>query len=70
MEIYTPSEVGQLLNLTPETIRRYIRLGKLKAVKKGQTWLVLPEDIEKLTSSEWYQIERELNTGRPRKKWD
>lgn len=67
MEIYSVAEIAQNLGLHVATIKRYINDGKLKATKKGQMWLVTSRDLEVLTSSEWFKIERSINTGRPKK---
>lgn len=34
-EFYTVEQVAKILQITPETIRRYVRNGKLKAIKLG-----------------------------------
>lgn len=72
MDIYSVTEISKDLNLHPETIKRYIHTGKLNATKKGIMWLVTKADLDALTESEWYQVERAIDTGkhrgRPRKK--
>lgn len=35
LQFYTPEQVAKILQTNPETIRRYVRTGKLKAVKLG-----------------------------------
>ena len=43
---YTTYEVSQMLELTPQSIRTYIKQGKLKAEKVGRLGLlVLEEDL-------------------------
>ena len=44
--IYTISEVSGYLKMVPEVIRRYIRAGKLKAVKFGKEYRVKEVDLK------------------------
>lgn len=48
MTFYSVEKVAEILDLTPETIRRWIRSGKLKATKPGQSYKIRREDLEKL----------------------
>ena len=47
MEItfYTVDQIAKLLKIHPKTIQRYIREGKLKAVKVGKSWRVDGHDL-------------------------
>jgi excisionase family DNA binding protein len=50
---YTVSEVAKALHVTEETVRRYIREGKLKAEKKKsvglkKVWMISQEDLRKI----------------------
>jgi len=52
-------EAAELLAVNPETVRRLIRKGKLKAVKIGRLWRIRKEDIEALAEgvqnwAEWH----------------
>ncbi len=52
-------EAAEFLAVNPETVRRLIRKGKLKAVKIGRLWRIRKEDIEALTDgvqnwTEWH----------------
>lgn len=67
MELYTTVEAGNRLGLCSGTVQAYIRQGRLTAIKKGKTWLIEEEDLKKLEQSDWFQIERTLKVGRPRK---
>jgi predicted RNA-binding protein associated with RNAse of E/G family len=54
---YTVSDVAKALHVTGESVRRYIREGKLKASKKRtvglkKVWLVSPEDLRKFQEDE------------------
>lgn len=44
--IYTIFEVSEYLKMVPEVIRRYIRAGKLKAVKFGKEYRVKETDLK------------------------
>lgn len=68
MDIYSVAEVAQHLDLHIETIKRYIKAGKLHATKKGRMRLILGSDLDNLKQSEWFQIERSMNVGRPKAK--
>ncbi|MBN2860177.1 MAG: helix-turn-helix domain-containing protein [Sphaerochaetaceae bacterium] len=37
---YTVGQVSQMLSIHPKTIQRYIREGKLKAIKIGKSWRI------------------------------
>lgn len=36
MEIYSVNEIAHLLGLNPETVRRWVRSGKLKAIRNSR----------------------------------
>lgn len=45
---YIVKEVGEILNLSPITIRRYIKDQKIKGFYKlGKEWRIEKEDLEK-----------------------
>lgn len=67
MELYTTTEAANHLGLCSRTVQAYIRQGKLIAIKKGKIWLIRKEDLKDLEQSDWFQIERTLKVGRPRK---
>ncbi len=41
----TPSEVASRLGVSPDTVRKWIRKGKLKARKEGDRYWINPNDI-------------------------
>ena len=41
----TTAQAAALLNVKRTTVLRYIRLGKLPAVKHGRDWQVAPEAV-------------------------
>jgi len=51
-KFYTPEEVAGILKVNPKTVLRWIREGKLKAVKAGRLWRVREEDLEAFLSPE------------------
>jgi len=44
---YTLEEAAQMLKLHPQTLRRWIRSGKLSARRFGNQFRLRPEDIER-----------------------
>ncbi len=49
-ELLTVEEVAELLKIRPDLVRKYIREGRLKAVKMGKFWRVLRRDVESLVN--------------------
>jgi excisionase family DNA binding protein len=45
------TNAAHILSLSPWTLRRWIRLGRLKAVRLGRRVLVEPEELERLIAS-------------------
>ena len=39
-DFYTTSEIGELMNITRVTIFRWIKEGKLKAIKPGRDYII------------------------------
>ncbi len=46
-QMLTIQQVMERLQVSDETVYRYIRSGKLKAMRVGGLWRVSPEDLEK-----------------------
>lgn len=46
MDFYSTKEVAALLSMPLETIRRHIRLGKLKAIKLGRQYRVTTDQLQ------------------------
>jgi len=42
---YNVEQIAQILNIHPKTVQRYIREGKLRAVKLGKSWRVTGHDL-------------------------
>ena len=45
-KLLTPEDAAKALLLKPETIREWLRSGKLKGVKMGRLWRVRESDLE------------------------
>jgi excisionase family DNA binding protein len=48
---YTVEQIAGMLGIHPKTIQRYIREGKLRAVKIGKGWRVTGYDLSTFTES-------------------
>jgi len=46
-KLLTPDEVAQRLGITPNTVRIYVREGRIKALKVGKLWRVRESDLQK-----------------------
>jgi excisionase family DNA binding protein len=44
--LYKPEEAADLLKVSPETVRLWLKEGELKGLKVGTSWRVKQEDIE------------------------
>ena len=49
---YTVEQISQMLQMHPKTVQRYIREGKLRAVKVGKGWRVSGHDLSVFTEGE------------------
>ena len=49
---YTPTEAAEILHKNPDTVRRYIRSGKLKAQKVGNTWYITDKTLTEFVTGE------------------
>lgn len=50
-QYYTVDQISDMLSIHPKTIQRYIREGKLRAVKIGKAWRVSGHDLSAFTES-------------------
>ena len=46
MVLYNPQKVAEILDLNYQTVLRYIREGKLKAISIGNGYRIREEDLE------------------------
>ena len=51
--IYTPEEIAEILKVEPDTIRRYLRDGKLKGFKVGNHWRIKEEDLQEFIENQY-----------------
>lgn len=49
---YTVEQIAQMLHMHPKTVQRYIREGKLRAVKVGKGWRIGGHDLSVFTEGE------------------
>lgn len=62
----TITEIAQtVLDVTGSCVRRWIMLGKLKATKTGQMWLINRDDLDQAILDG--EINLDETRGRPRK---
>jgi len=47
MKTYTTEQLAKMFQVDQETIRNYIRGGRLGAFKSGRGWLVTEDDLTK-----------------------
>lgn len=47
MEIYTPDDLAKMFKVTPGTIWRYIREGKLPASKLGRKYIISDDQLKR-----------------------
>jgi excisionase family DNA binding protein len=51
IKLLTPEEVAQALRLDDETIRIWLREGKLKGIKVGRVWRISEEELKAFLAS-------------------
>jgi excisionase family DNA binding protein len=44
--VLTPEQVAERLQLKPDTMRGWLRTGKLRAAKFGRVWRICKEDLQ------------------------
>ncbi|MCX5888201.1 MAG: helix-turn-helix domain-containing protein [Deltaproteobacteria bacterium] len=45
-KLLTPEDAAKALVVKPETVREWLRTGKLKGVKMGRLWRIREKDLE------------------------
>ncbi len=50
-QYFTVEQIAQMLQMHPKTVQRYIREGKLRAVKVGKGWRISGHDLSVFTES-------------------
>ena len=61
MKLYSLKDVADILDMNPETIKRYIHREELKAYKVGREWRIKVSDLEEFVFSESNIKESETN---------
>jgi excisionase family DNA binding protein len=51
-ELLLPAEVARILRVTPRTVERYCKQGKLRAVKIGRLWRIPRSSLEEFLKTE------------------
>ena len=51
-KLYSVKELTSILHITPLTICKYFRKGKIKGHKIGKNWYVTKENLDKFLSGE------------------
>jgi excisionase family DNA binding protein len=51
-EVFTTEEVIQYLKISKPTFLKYIRLGRIKAIKAGKGWRVLQSELIRFLKGE------------------
>ena len=46
MVVYTPEEIADMLKINIQTVRRYLRTGKLRGAKFGKQWRISEKQLE------------------------
>lgn len=59
-KLYSVSEISELLGLHEKTVQRFIREGKIGAVKIGRAWKVSTEALKAYTHAELTELKPEV----------
>lgn len=46
IKVYTVPELAKLFNLSPQSVRKYLKEGRIKGQKVGVKWMVTEEAIK------------------------
>lgn len=49
---YTVRQVAAIFNCNPETVKRHIYKGKIKAIKFGGEWRISEQEVERIKRGE------------------
>ena len=50
--MYTLNEVAMICKVKVRTVREWLKLGKIKAVKMGKRWYVPQDELNKMTKGQ------------------
>ncbi len=59
-KLYSVSEISELLGLHEKTVQRFIREGKISAVKIGRAWKVSTDALKDYTHAELTDVQPEI----------
>jgi excisionase family DNA binding protein len=64
-ELFTAEKVAAILQLSPKTIKDWLRAGKLRGCKIGRLWRVKPAELEAFiqASSRWRERAEATDPG-------
>jgi len=60
-KLLLPAEVARILRVTPRTVERYCKQGKLRAVKVGRLWRIPKSSLEEFLETEGSDAKRSLD---------
>ncbi|MEX1377424.1 MAG: helix-turn-helix domain-containing protein [Eubacteriales bacterium] len=66
-KFYSASKVAEILKIHEKTVQRYIREGKLHAVKVGKAWRISGNDLSSFVQQNSTSLSREINEDKERK---
>ncbi len=52
MKYYSPEDIGEQFNIKPATVRKWIREGKIKAIKMGALWRISEEALQEFINQD------------------
>lgn len=52
IKIYTVPQLAELLQMTPQTVRAYIKQGRIKGTKAGTKWVVSEDAVKEFLRGE------------------
>jgi len=52
ISFFTTDQLSDILGLSMLTVRRYLRRGRIKAVKVGQRWYISNKNLDRFLSGE------------------
>ena len=65
---YSVAQIARILHMHPKTIQRYIREGKLRAVKIGKSWRISGHDLSRFTEENSLSPDQAQTTFKPQER--
>lgn len=63
--LLTPEEAAERLAVSPKSIRKWLREGKLKGVRAGRLWRIRERDLEAFVDPVLYALEKAQEDDEP-----